>query len=60
MSRSGCLAQNCRYAPGSVDIDKENGVLYVHWLNVKSEDIDEATRLIAGKYEKILDRIFEE
>lgn len=55
------LANSITLTPGTttVDIDKENGFLYVHWLNVKSEDIDEATRLIAGKYEKILDRIFE-
>ena len=55
------LANSITLTPGTttIDIDKENGFLYVHWLNVKSEDIDEATRLIAGKYEKILDRIFE-
>jgi multicomponent Na+:H+ antiporter subunit E len=55
------LANSITLTPGTttVDIDRENGFLYVHWLNVKTEDIDEASRLIAWKYEKILDRIFE-
>jgi multicomponent Na+:H+ antiporter subunit E len=55
------LANSITLTPGTttVDIDRENGFLYVHWLNVKTEDVDEASRLIAWKYEKILDRIFE-
>ncbi|MDD5617899.1 MAG: Na+/H+ antiporter subunit E [Candidatus Omnitrophica bacterium] len=44
----------------SVDIDKDGGFLYVHWLNVASEDADKATKIIADKFEKVLERIFEQ
>jgi multicomponent Na+:H+ antiporter subunit E len=42
-----------------VDVDKENGILYIHWIYVKDTDIEVATRIIAGKFEKIIKRIFE-
>lgn len=55
------LANSITLTPGTttVDIDKDNGLLYVHWLNVKTQNIDETTLMIASKYEKILARIFE-
>jgi len=55
------LANSLTLKPGTmtVDIDKENGFLYVHWVSVKSEDIDKATELIVSKFERILKRIFE-
>ena len=55
------LANSLTLKPGTmtVDIDQEHGFLYVHWMDVKSEDIDQATELIVGKFERILKRIFE-
>lgn len=55
------LANTLTLKPGTmtVDIDKENGLLYVHWANVESQDIDKATELIAGKFERILKKVFE-
>ncbi|MFH0764656.1 MAG: Na+/H+ antiporter subunit E [Candidatus Omnitrophota bacterium] len=55
------LANSITLTPGTmcVDIDKEKGVLYIHWINVKSKDVEEATRLIAGRFERILKEIFE-
>lgn len=55
------LANSITLTPGtlSVDIDQENGFLYVHWIYVKDEKIGEATRLIVHRFEKILKRIFE-
>lgn len=55
------LANSITLKPGTmtIDIDKENGVLYVHWVDVKSQDIQKATELIVGKFERILKRIFE-
>jgi len=55
------LANSLTLKPGTmtVDIDRENGFLYVHWVSVKSEDIDTATELIVRKFERILKRIFE-
>jgi multicomponent Na+:H+ antiporter subunit E len=55
------LANTITLTPGtmSVDIDKENGVLYIHWIYVKDKDIGAATRQIVGKFETILRGIFE-
>ena len=55
------LANSITLTPGtmSVDIDKENGILYVHWINVRSENVEDATKRIAGRFEPILKRIFE-
>ena len=55
------LANTLTLKPGTmtVDIDKENGFLYVHWANVESQDIGKATELIAGKFERILKKVFE-
>jgi multicomponent Na+:H+ antiporter subunit E len=55
------LANTLTLKPGTmtVDIDKENGFLYIHWVNVKSQDIEAASEMIARKFERILKRIFE-
>lgn len=55
------LANTLSLKPGTmtVDIDKENGFLYVHWSRVEKTDIDSATKLIVSKFEGILKRIFE-
>ncbi len=55
------LANSITLTPGtmSVDIDKENGFLYIHWINVKDDDIDKATAHIVTKFEDVLERIFE-
>jgi len=55
------LANSITLTPGtlSVDIDKENGVLYVHWIEVKDKNVEKATELIVERFERILKRIFE-
>ena len=55
------LANSITLTPGtmSVDIDRENGCIYVHWINVKDADTEKATQIIANKFEKVLSRIFE-
>lgn len=56
------LANSITLTPGTltVDVDKENSCLYIHWIEVKDKDIEKATRLIVERFEKILKRIFEE
>ena len=44
----------------SVDIDKDRSVLYVHWIDVRSHDIESATQIIVERFEKILRKIFED
>ncbi len=55
------LANSITLTPGtmSVDIDEDEGILYIHWINVQDQDIRKATEIIAGKFERILARIFE-
>lgn len=55
------LANSITLTPGTlcVDIDAEKGILYIHWIDVKAQDIDKATELIVKPFEKILKKIFE-
>jgi len=40
-------------------VDKEKGYLYIHWINVKDKEVEEATRIVVERFERILRRIFE-
>lgn len=54
------LANSITLTPGTLTVDlTDDGFLYVHWINVKSDDIEEATKQIAHKFEWFLKRIFE-
>ena len=55
------LANSITLTPGTmtVDIDKENGYLYIHWIEVKNKETEEATKIVIEKFERILKRIFE-
>ncbi len=55
------LANSITLTPGtlSVDVDKENGYIYVYWIYVRTQDTEEATKRIAKKFEDILLKIFE-
>jgi multicomponent Na+:H+ antiporter subunit E len=55
------LANFITLTPGTltVDVDQENGFLYIHWIDVKAQDVEEATRLIVAKFERLLKEVFE-
>ena len=55
------LANSITFSPGAstVDIDADKGYIYVHCLDIESQNIRAATELIASKFEKILKKIFE-
>lgn len=55
------LANSITLTPGTlcVDIDAEDGFLYIHWIDVKTKDINQASELIVSKFENVLKRIFE-
>lgn len=55
------LANSITLTPGTfcVDIRPEEGILYIHWIDVESQDIERATQLIVNKFERILKKIFE-
>jgi multicomponent Na+:H+ antiporter subunit E len=55
------LANSITLTPGtmSVDIDEENGFLYIHWIDVKDKETQKATEIIVKVFEDVLRRIFE-
>ncbi|MCD6415501.1 MAG: Na+/H+ antiporter subunit E [Planctomycetes bacterium] len=54
------LANSITLTPGTLTVDAdEDGTLYVHWIDVKFAEDDEATREIVSRFEGHLRRIFE-
>jgi multicomponent Na+:H+ antiporter subunit E len=54
------LANSITLTPGTLTVDlTDDGYLYVHWINVKSADVQQATEHIARKFEWFLEKIFE-
>jgi multicomponent Na+:H+ antiporter subunit E len=54
------LANSITLTPGTLTVDlTDDGYLYIHWINVKSHDTEQATKLIAKKFEWFLVKIFE-
>jgi multicomponent Na+:H+ antiporter subunit E len=56
------LANSITLTPGTltIDVDREEGALYIHWIYVKGDDPETVFRHIGSKFEPILRRIFEE
>lgn len=54
------LANSITLTPGtlSVDVDLEGGFLYIHWIDVKSRDVEEASNIIAGRFESLIKEVF--
>ncbi|MFO7851988.1 MAG: Na+/H+ antiporter subunit E [Bacteroidota bacterium] len=52
------LANSITLTPGTFTLDIEDDRLLVHWINVKTESTEEATRIIGERFEKYLNIIF--
>ncbi len=54
------LANCITLTPGTLTIDvTEDGVFYVHWINVQSFDEEQAARQVLRRFEWFIKRIFE-
>jgi multicomponent Na+:H+ antiporter subunit E len=55
------LANSITLTPGTltVDVNKSRGDLYVHWIDTKTTDTNEASEHIGGRFEKSLKEVFE-
>lgn len=53
------LANSITLTPGTFTIDLKDEFLYIHWINVRYRDIEEATQDIVGRFEKYLIKIFD-
>jgi multicomponent Na+:H+ antiporter subunit E len=52
------LANSITLTPGTLTIDIKDDTLYIHWIDVKTEDVNEATEQIVRKFEKYLEKIY--
>jgi len=52
------LANTIALTPGSLVLDLKDDLLYIHWLDVKSTDIEVASAAMAGPFEKHLEKVF--
>lgn len=54
------LANSITLTPGTLSVDlTEDGYLYIHWIKVRTQDLEEATKRIVKRFEKILKEVFE-
>lgn len=53
------LANSITMTPGTLSVDIKDEYLYIHWINLRSKEMGEATKMIVGRFEKILKKIFE-
>ena len=53
------LANSITLTPGTLSVDIVDEYLYIHWINVRAEDVEGATHRIVSKFEGMLRRIFE-
>ncbi len=55
------LTNSITLTPGTltVDVNEEKGEIYVHWIDVKTTDVDACTKEIGSRFESILAEVFE-
>jgi len=54
------LSNSIALTPGTLSINAgEDGILYVHWINVKATDVEGATACIIKRFEWFIKRIME-
>lgn len=52
------LANSITLTPGTFTLDILEDKLLIHWINVRSEDTEEATKIIGERFEKYLRVVF--
>lgn len=53
------LANSITMTPGTITVDIDENRLYIHWIYVHTEDPAEYTRIVSGRFEKFIKKIFE-
>ncbi len=53
------LANSITLTPGTLTVDIIEDELYIHWINVVSDDPEQQTEIIVRRFENILKRVFE-
>jgi multicomponent Na+:H+ antiporter subunit E len=52
------LGNSITLTPGTLTVEIVKDNLFIHWINVRTEDIDKATAIIGKRFEKYLKVIF--
>jgi multicomponent Na+:H+ antiporter subunit E len=52
------LANSITLTPGTITVETSGEYFYIHWIDVRSENIDETTNRIVSKFEKYLEVVF--
>lgn len=52
------LANSITLTPGTLTVDIKDETLLVHWIDVKSTDLEKTTKYIAASFEKYLEVIY--
>lgn len=52
------LANSITLTPGTLTVEMEDEWLYIHWVNLESADIDDATRQIVEGFERHLEVMY--
>lgn len=53
------LANSITLTPGTLTVDLDGQDLYIHWINIHTDDARRRTAEICGRFEPLLRRIFE-
>lgn len=53
------LANSITLTPGTLTVDIDGNILFIHCINVPAETIEEATKIIVNRFEPLLKRIFD-
>ncbi len=53
------LANSITLTPGTLTMDIDGDRMFIHWINVKTDDIEKASEDIGGKFERFMKVIFE-
>ncbi len=53
------LANSITMTPGTMTVEIKDDTLYIHWIEVKTEDPEEMGKMIKGPFEFFLKRIFD-
>ena len=53
------LANSITLTPGTLTVDCVGDHMYIHWINIVSDDPVKETELIVGHFESLLERVFE-
>ena len=53
------LANSITLTPGTLTVEVQDDSFFIHWIDVKSTEIDKASKELVEKFEKYLEEIYD-